>query len=55
MYEEEQSMLDPVDERPELKKIREEFIANLPKVNVPAKDVDFSIQEECSQECDSRF
>jgi len=36
-------MLDPIEERPELKKIREEFIANLPKVNRNKNTVDFPI------------
>lgn len=48
LFDEEQAILDPIEERPELKKIREEFIANLPKVNIFLIHTDLSIKKECS-------
>lgn len=37
LYEQEQAMIDPIEDRPELKALQEKFVFNLPDVSPPPR------------------
>lgn len=42
LYDQQQAMINLVEERPEIKHIKEQFLANLPNVNICDIAIDFT-------------